>query len=217
VNRFGDVLPRLISRYITADRNRQERGSANNIFSMLYTVPAGAAGAAGAAIQNRYDAPTNDQVRSATLNTVFSNIISPINATCPISRDEFNDTSEITMIRGCNHIFNRSSLSEWFTRHASCPMCRNDIRNYRPDASLVSTPAPPAPAPAPPPAPPATNRNLSIDHADANHITFSFDLPAIHNDNNDDIYRDIVNTVNQMLRNTADTENNNDDEIMEVD
>lgn len=227
-NRFGDVLPRLISRYITADhdRAREYRGN-NNLFSMLYTIPAVAgagagigAGAAGAAIRNNDNAPTNHQIQRATHNTVFSNIISPMNATCPISRDEFNDTSEITMIRGCNHIFNRDSLREWFTRHSTCPMCRQDIRQYRPDRSLHPDTVP---AIAPAPAPAITNRNLTIDHADDEHITFSFDIPLeTNNHNNDAIYSDIINTVRQMVRNTtgagADADADADaDDIMEVD
>lgn len=224
VHPIGDVLPRLISRYITADRDREYRGSANNIFSMLYTIPAAGgagadgaravAGAAGAARVNNENAPTNQQIQRATHNTVFSNIISPMNATCPISRDEFNDTSEITMIRGCNHIFNRDSLREWFTRHPTCPMCRLDIRQYQPDGA---------------PAPAIANRNLSIHHADDDHITFSFDLPIENNNNNnDDIYRDIVGTLRQIVRNTASASAtasatagepamNDDDDIMEVD
>ena len=223
-NRFGDVLPRLISRYITADRARVYRGS-NNIFSMLYTIPAveGAGVGAGAEIRNNGNAPTNHQIQRATLNTVFSNIISPMNATCPISRDEFNDTSEITMIRGCNHIFNRGSLREWFTRHSTCPMCRQDIRHYRPDRSLHPDTVPlRVPVPAIASVPAIANRNLTIDHADDEHITFSFDIPLEtnnNNNNNDDaIYNDIINTVRQMVRNTTGADADADaDDIMEVD
>lgn len=66
--------------------NREEiNNGRENLFSMLYTVPiavrtnAGGAGAAGGA-------PTNEQIDRATLNTVFSHILSPVNAVCPISR-----------------------------------------------------------------------------------------------------------------------------------
>jgi hypothetical protein len=73
---------------------------------------------------------TTDQIRSATMNTQYSNIISPSNTTCPISRDEFTHESDVTQILGCSHIFNRTSLHEWFINHSTCPMCRFDIRNY---------------------------------------------------------------------------------------
>ena len=75
--------------------------------------------------------PTAHQIQTGTANTRFSNILAPTNSICPISHDEFTDTSEVTQIRGCSHIFNRMSLSEWFRTHSTCPMCRYDIRDYR--------------------------------------------------------------------------------------
>ena len=227
VQRFGDVLPRLISRYIATENAREQRirnNNNNNLFSMLYTFPieslVGGGGVGAAARQRTDDAPTNDQINRATLNTVFSHILSPVNATCPISRDEFNDESEITMIRGCNHLFNRASLREWFASHSTCPMCRRDIREYRPPSIEE----------------PSTHRsdiprNISIDSADRDHVTFSYDLPS--NLNNEDMYRNLINTVanmisnNQPTQNTQNTQNrqnnaedrngDNDDDIMEVD
>jgi hypothetical protein len=169
----------------------------SNIFSMLYTVPIGggrAAASAAAAAPIAAGPPTNAQIANATLNAVFANILSPVNATCPISRDEFNDESEITMIRGCNHIFNRASLREWFLNHSTCPMCRSDIRDYAP-----------APAPAPSPATAAPARrpaNLTIDRMDNDNLTFSYDLPMNYND--EQIYQDIVNTVNGLTNNRRD-------------
>jgi hypothetical protein len=217
--RFGDGLTRLLSRYLTGDLNRQGREINNgreNLFSMLYTGPVafrttlnGGGGGAAAAVAPV--APTNDQINRATLNTVFSNIISPVNATCPISRDEFNDESEITMIRGCNHIFNRASLIRWFANNSTCPLCRHDIRNYRPSQSNTES---------------QRNvelnnmSNISIDRVDDDHITFSYDIPVQYND--DDIYRNIVNTITGMAQNSQqnnnhDYHNNNDDDIMDVD
>jgi hypothetical protein len=194
---------------------------------MLYTVPVALRTNVNNASSSGRSAPTNDQINRATLNTVFSNILSPVNATCPISRDEFNDDSQITMIRGCNHIFNRESLREWFVNHATCPMCRNDIRDYRP-SSLVSEPeqrenrdgriAPAAGssagvigggAPA----------NISIDRIDDNQITFSYDIPIQYND--DDVYRNLLNTITNMAetsqQNNRPSQNQDDDDILDVD
>jgi hypothetical protein len=185
-------------------------------------MPAGGVGASESSVNG---APTNEQINRATLNTVFSNILSPVNATCPISRDEFNDESEITMIRGCNHIFNRVSLREWFVSHSTCPMCRRDIREYRPpslqEPSRDSIPHSTIP------------RNISIDSFDRDHVTFSYDLPSMNGEGeanaNQEMYRHLINTVATMLSNR---ENNNeprnhdhhdhhdhhdDDDIMEVD
>lgn len=191
--RIADVFPRLLSRYINTDISRELRqpiiNQTDNIISMLYTVPLNtqAIGGGGAAARtSSASAPTNDQIIRATQDTLFSHIISPVNATCPISRDEFNDESEITMLRGCNHIFNRASLREWFVNHSTCPLCRSDIRDYQP-----------------PSVPTVPHRNMSIDSVDENHMTFSYDLPL--NYTNNQIYHDIVNTVNELTSPTTPT------------
>ena len=236
----ADVFPRLLSRYLNNELSREARQPTqptqptqpnNNIFSMLYTIPlevrrnanqVGGVGGGGGS------AATNEQVHRATMNTTFGNVLSPVNATCPISRDEFNDESEITMIRGCNHIFNRTSLREWFVNHSTCPMCRGDIREYRPPAT--SPAAAPLPEQRRQPQPPQRQNppaNLSIDRIDNNEFTFSYDLPV--NYNNDQIYQDIVNTVNDMTNIMRRSNNHSgsggggggggggDDDIMEVD
>jgi hypothetical protein len=229
VQRFGDTLPRLVSRYISTENSREQRRNTatasatataasnnnHNLFSMLYTFPIEALGGAAASASRADGPPTNGQISSATLDTVFANILSPVNATCPISRDEFNDESEITMIRGCNHVFNRSSLREWFTNHATCPMCRRDIREYR---------APPLQEPSlsahlEPPHRENTDipRNISIDSVDRDHVTFSYNLPTNTNTNNEDIYRNLINTVANMITNNQVNRNDDDDDIMEVD
>ena len=193
---------------------------------MLYTIPLEVrtnGGGAASRTPTAAGAPTNHQINRATMNTIFSHIISPVNATCPISRDEFSDESEITLIRGCNHIFNRSSLREWFVNHSTCPMCRSDIREYQPPASH-----PPSRPPAPPSTSPRRPANLSIDSVDENHMTFSYDMPI--NYNNNEIYQDIVNTMNQMtstINNGShhaqyhyhddDGDDDHDDDIMEID
>jgi hypothetical protein len=194
--RIADVFPRLLSRYINTDISRELRqpiiNQTDNIISMLYTVPlntqaiGGGGGGGAAARTSSASAPTNDQILRATQDTLFSHIISPVNATCPISRDEFNDESEITMLRGCNHIFNRASLREWFVSHSTCPLCRSDIRDYQP-----------------PSVPTVPHRNMSIDSVDENHMTFSYDLPM--NYTNNQIYHDIVNTVNELASATPTT------------
>lgn len=237
--RLGDVFPRLLSRYFTTELNREAReantdrgGGGDSVgadVAMLYTVPIhhGLAGAVGAGSGiPRPGAPTNDQINRATLNTVFSNIVSPINTTCPISRDEFNDDSEITMIRGCNHVFNRVSLREWFIRHSTCPMCRRDIRTYNSSSSSSSSSSlsldqtrerehvvvPQA-------------TNISIDRVDDDSITFSYDLPIEYT--NEQIYQDIVNRVAGRMPQTSqyahphhhneNDNDNDDDDITAVD
>jgi len=209
LNRLGEVFPRLLSRYINGEHNRESREINNgreNLFSMLYTVPIAGQTNSRAAV----GAPTNDQINHATMNTVFSHILSPVNAICPISRDEFNDESEITMIRGCNHIFNRESLREWFVNHSTCPMCRNDIREYRAphpvqqQQPILSQNDPPS---------------ISIDRIDDNEITFSYDIPMHYN--NEQVLNNIVNTITNMAQTSHPTPqappHDDNDDIMEVD
>ena len=223
--RLGDVFPRLLSRYFSTELNREEREASTGnrrVDAMLYTIPIPLGGGGGAARSGVSGpgpgAPTNDQIGRATLNTVFSNILSPVNATCPISRDEFDDNSEITMIRGCNHIFNRVSLSEWFANHSTCPMCRCDIRLYDPSAAaaaLVDRPREPVVRP--------DATNISIDRVDDDSITFSYDLPVEYG--NEQIYNDIMNRVMggrmpqtpQSRHDHYNDHGGDDDDIMEVD
>ena len=231
--RLGEVFPRLLSRYFSTELNREAREAntgSRRVDAMLYTFPiprgdgGGAAGSGSGVPRPGGGAPTNDQIGRATLNTVFSNIISPVNATCPISRDEFDDNSEITMIRGCNHIFNRVSLREWFANHSTCPMCRCDIRLYDPSASasasaagLVERPRPREPVVRP------DATNISIDRVDEDSITFSYDLPVEYG--NEQIYNDIMNRVmGGRMPQTSPSRHDHyhdhgddDDDIMEVD
>jgi hypothetical protein len=63
--------------------------------------------------------------------------------------------------------------------------------------------------------------NISIDRVDDDQITFSYDIPIQYN--NDEIYRDIVNTISGMAQTSQ--QNNHDDphdphdpdDFMEVD
>jgi hypothetical protein len=77
--------------------------------------------------------PTQTQIENATRNSLYGDILDPINNSCPISLESFLDTSNVTMIRHCRHIFNTSSLMSWFNSNCKCPVCRYDIRNYHPN------------------------------------------------------------------------------------
>lgn len=74
--------------------------------------------------------PTQTQIENATSNVVYGAIVDPINTSCPISLETFTETSEVTMIKHCKHIFNRQNLMSWFNTNCKCPVCRYDIRDY---------------------------------------------------------------------------------------
>jgi hypothetical protein len=79
--------------------------------------------------------PTQTQIEAATRTVRYSDIVSPINRSCPISLENFNDSDVVTVIRFCGHIFKREELSTWFRSNCRCPVCRYDIRNYTTNAS----------------------------------------------------------------------------------
>lgn len=74
--------------------------------------------------------PSQEQIETATRNVRYSDIVSPINRSCPISLENFNDNDMVTVIRYCGHIFNTEELNTWFVTNCRCPVCRYDIRNY---------------------------------------------------------------------------------------
>ena len=71
--------------------------------------------------------PTQEQIREATRETTFNNIVRPINLECSICQETFTDTSNVIMINHCKHIFHRNCIHEWFVRNSNCPVCRHNI------------------------------------------------------------------------------------------
>ena len=74
--------------------------------------------------------PTPEQIALATRQSLYQNIVHPLNTQCPIRLSVFNDNDHVTMIRHCRHIFNTTDLTRWFQSHCRCPVCRYDIRTY---------------------------------------------------------------------------------------
>ena len=79
--------------------------------------------------------PTEQQITSGTRRVLYSNIEEPLNITCPITLERFESDTEVLQILGCNHIFNPTSLQQWFQSNVRCPICRYDIRDYVPTSS----------------------------------------------------------------------------------
>ena len=82
--------------------------------------------------------PTPSQVEAATRRVRYCDIVSPLNRSCPISLEEFNDNDMVSVIRQCGHIFITDELNTWFRSNCKCPVCRYDIRNYNTNASSSS-------------------------------------------------------------------------------
>jgi hypothetical protein len=79
--------------------------------------------------------PTQSQIESATRRVRYCDIARPINTSCPISMDEFNDTDMVTVIRQCGHTFHTDNIMNWFRSNCRCPVCRYDIREYNSNAA----------------------------------------------------------------------------------
>jgi hypothetical protein len=76
--------------------------------------------------------PSRDQINNGTRRVLYSNIENPLNSSCPITLENFENNDHVTQILGCGHIFNHESLNSWFRNHVRCPVCRYDIRSYIP-------------------------------------------------------------------------------------
>jgi hypothetical protein len=82
--------------------------------------------------------PTQTQIENATRRAMYCDIVSPINRSCPISLENFNDSETVSVIRYCGHIFHTEHLNRWFLTNCRCPVCRYDIRNYTSSSSSSS-------------------------------------------------------------------------------
>ena len=115
----------------TAVRNAASRGAARD-----------AAGNLADLYQRFFDPiviyPTASQIETATRRVLYRDIATPINNSCPISMDNFNDNETVTIIRHCGHIFNIDELATWFQSNCRCPVCRYDIRNFNRNISSLS-------------------------------------------------------------------------------
>lgn len=74
--------------------------------------------------------PTQSQIEYTTRRVRYCDIARPINTSCPISMDDFNDNDMVTVIRHCGHTFHTEHLMNWFRTNYRCPVCRYDIRDY---------------------------------------------------------------------------------------
>lgn len=79
--------------------------------------------------------PTQSQIESATRRVRYCDIARPVNTSCPISMDDFNDNDMVTVIRHCGHTFHTEHLMNWFRTNCRCPVCRYDIRDYNTTSS----------------------------------------------------------------------------------
>lgn len=71
---------------------------------------------------------TTAEIETATRRVRYSDITRPVNSTCPISMEDFQDSDMVTVIRHCGHTFYTDPLMNWFRTNSKCPVCRHDLR-----------------------------------------------------------------------------------------
>ena len=96
--------------------------------------------------------PTQTQIENATRFIQYDTITNPSNESCPFTYEPFTNEDMVRQILFCGHICSSVGFNTWFNSNVSCPICRYDIRNYRPTSmfnneDLVSSFPAPAPAP----------------------------------------------------------------------
>jgi len=73
--------------------------------------------------------PSQEEIANNTRQLIYNEVINPLNSSCPITLERFENNTECTQIIGCGHLFNRDGLNRWLIGNVRCPICRYDIRN----------------------------------------------------------------------------------------
>lgn len=80
--------------------------------------------------------PTDVDIQRAVRRVSYGTIPNPVSTSCAISMETFQPDDTVSMIRHCGHCFREEALRRWFQQHATCPVCRHNIRSV-PSAESV--------------------------------------------------------------------------------
>jgi hypothetical protein len=158
--------------------------------------------------------PTREQILNATREIQFGQIENPINTTCPISLESFQETDIITQILYCGHNFNTRQLNTWFHSNVRCPMCRYDIREYNNDSYI------PLERSTIPETPTTEPLDISNNHVNGNseRRTTHSQIPAFESSINNiasNLSTIAIDTINELFeRNTDNFEENGDSRFL---
>ncbi|MDA9072242.1 hypothetical protein N9K75_00050 [bacterium] len=164
--------------------------------------------------------PTHSQIETATRRVLYRDIISPLNVSCPILQQNFENDSIVSVIRHCGHIFNTDELNVWFETSCRCPVCRYDVREYISPRNSVAYPTPinnlndPAPplgtrtrtqtrrqtrtqTQTPTPNSLITNIVNQITNGSLNDISNNYTMDVSYNIQNDDVLLNLLNDFTQ--------------------
>lgn len=138
--------------------------------------------------------PTPSQVETASRITNYGNILRPVNTSCPISLEPFQDNDIVTVIRYCGHIFNTDEINVWFRSNCRCPVCRYDIRNYNP-ATYIDTSSNNYPLP-------ASNNLSQSEDIERNIDNEESNLDSTNTTNSQVNTEDMINTLTDTILNS---------------
>ena len=113
----------LPSHYISNNNNNSNNNSNNNVTNDLTNL-------LSSFFTSVIIAPTQEEINNSTTVVRFDSIELPLNDSCPISLERFNNDDQVTQINYCGHIFKTNELNSWFSNNVRCPVCRFDIRNH---------------------------------------------------------------------------------------
>jgi hypothetical protein len=74
---------------------------------------------------------TQHEIRNLTTIFTYNNTTSAelSETRCPISLDNFREGDVLCKINGCNHVFKKDNLLNWFRRNSKCPICRFNLHD----------------------------------------------------------------------------------------
>ena len=104
------------------------------------------------------------------------------NSRCPITQEVFNPVNNVSRINHCGHIFNTSSIIEWFRYDTRCPVCRYNLRT----ASLNSD---------------ISRNNSTYNDLSRNNILREFSTLFDTSNNTFDLSENIYNLSNEIATN----------------
>tara|TARA_E500000178_G_scaffold227957_1_gene224728 strand:- start:776 stop:1600 length:825 start_codon:yes stop_codon:yes gene_type:complete len=80
---------------------------------------------------NNYRQLSNQNLSEILNNNItikkYSDIENPLNDSCAITHDTFNQDDHVACLNHCKHIFKYDPLVNWLNQHQTCPICRDNI------------------------------------------------------------------------------------------
>lgn len=110
-------------------RTNDQRRQVQSRYGLLVQYPVVVSSNISNSLQNRQplSSLTPEIISENTTLVNFNTIENPSNTECPISREQFTNSSIVMRINGCGHCFTPYNLLSWFRYNTTCPLCRFNI------------------------------------------------------------------------------------------